>query len=130
NIPIYAAFRCYAVLQACHNGREAIAGTPTNSGSCFIFPAAIRSSCLMERLPVAIVTAHPVHSSAFVATFRSEIEHIVSAHHYLDAASISGVGPEDLARVVFVEGADARPFFANFPPFTEVVVDFSAGDLI
>lgn len=35
------------------------------------------------------------------------------SHHHLDAAPVSGVSAEDLARLVLVEGADAGPFLAG-----------------
>ncbi len=80
-------------------------GTSRNSNG---FRLVLRSLCRPVIMPYGAIARSdrdgaPVHASGFVATFRSEIEHIVSAHHYLDAAPISGVGPEDLARIVFVK---------------------------
>src|SRR2546423_5647004 len=124
-------------------GRAAAASTEMDLATASVGPAASgvrfaartnrRYSLLTWYLFVAVVVTHPLHLVVhvpLVAALGREVQHVVRAHHHLHAAPVGRVGVKDIARVVFVEDADAWPFLRCEGPLAVVVVELALGHFL
>src|SRR5882724_3287819 len=82
---------------------------------------------------IAIMVAEPGHrerQGVFIAAFGNEVEVVVRVDRVLAAASVRGIGMEDVAILVLVEDADAGRFCTGELHEIVVVFDFAFGQLL